>query len=312
MNSGITFPAIRARPQLKRITVHLLPQPLLLLGTSTVHLAAPEQLAPSIMTSTGHSGPSSKPVTVEDMIGWLGEQALHSGQFGFSTVWRPQEICDLASRRHVPVSSSVAPISGEIDINTALAHAIIDWHRDKYLLNVLNRNKGLLDETTKVVHERLLRAGMREEDLQKLIGQNIGIRTKVAKLQELQTQRSQPHAEERFDVWLRMEDKIGMKKVKVFLPRRGTFPHFLAVFRDIWLAPQSLNREFGRDCNFGAGAWIYRLVNKQSQIVAGTPRVKLVDEYDYREMVKQITKEGTETPTAIIWHVSGWLDRVLL
>lgn len=264
------------------------------------------------MSSAQKSEPSGKPANVEDMIGWLGEQALHTGQFGFSTTWRPQEICAMAAKRYVPEPSSAAPISGEIDINTALGHAINDWQRDKYLVNAIHRNRGLVDETTKVVHERLLRAGMPEEELRKLNEQNVGLRIKVAKLQDLQTHGPQPRAEKRFEVWLMIEEKAAMKKVKVFVPRRGTFAHFLAVFRDIWLASPSPDVELEREYNFGGGAWIYRLVNKRSQIVAGTPRVKLIDEFDYREMIKQITKEGTKTPTAIFWHVSGWLGRVLL
>jgi len=260
------------------------------------------------MASTQRPDPSAKPVTVDDMIGWLGEQALHTGQFGVPTAWRPQDICDIASKRYIPESSAAAPISSEIDINTALNLAITDWHRDKYLANVLHKNKGLMDDTIKAVHERLLRAGMQELDLQKLIEQNVGIRTKITKLKELQTGRLQSRAEGRFDVWLMTQDIAGMKKAKVFLPRRGTFSHFLAVFGDIWLAerPPDVGRE--REYNFGAGAWIYRLVNKHSQIVSGTPRVKLVDAFDYREMVKEITREGTETPTAIFWHVSGLLE----
>lgn len=257
------------------------------------------------MASAQRPDQSAKPVTVDDMISWLGEQALHIGHFGVPTGWRPQEICDIASKRYFPESSAAAPTSGEIDNNTALGHAITDWHRDKYLASLLHKNRGLMDDTTKIVHERLRRAGMQEEDLQKLIEQNVGIRTKITKLKELQTGRLQSRAEERFDVWLMTQDIAGMKKRKVFLSRRGTFSHFLAVFRDIWLAerPPDVGRE--REYNFGAGAWIYRLVNKHSQIVSGTPRVKLLDEFDYREMVKQITREGTETPTAIFWHVSG-------
>jgi hypothetical protein len=260
------------------------------------------------MSPTRNPEPSPKLATVEDMIGWLGEQALHTGHFGVPTAWCPQHICDMASRRYVPEYSAAAPISDEIDINTALGHAITDWHRDKYLLNVIHKNRGLMDDVTKVVHESLLVAGMRDEDLQKLIEQNVGIRAKIAKiakLMELQTRRSQPRVEKRFDVWLMVEEVAATKKVKVYLPRRGTFAHFLAVFRDIWLAEWYPDVGLEREKKLGAGAWIYRLVNTQSQIVSGTPRVKLVDEYDYREMVKQITKEGTETPTAIFWHVSG-------
>ena len=256
--------------------------------------------------------PSSEPATVEDIIGWLEEQALHSGEFGFSTTWCPGEILAIASRRNVPKSSAAAPISDEIDMHTALGHAVTDGKRHKYLASMIQKNRGMLGETTKVVHERLLMAGMPEKELQKLDEQKVGLRTKIAMLQGLQNQRWKPGTGERFAVWLMTEEKIAMKKVKVFLPRRGNFAHFLAVLQDIWLATPFPDAELGQGFNFGTGAWIYRLVNKHSQIVAGTPRVKLVDEFDYRDMVKQITKDGTETPTAVFWHVSRCLGVVLV
>lgn len=266
---------------------------------------------PSIMSSTQHPEPTPKPATVEDMIGWLGEQALHTGQFG-ATTWCPEAICNIASRGCISNPAASAPISEEIDINTALGHAITDWYRGRYLAIVIHKNRGLMAETERVVHEKLLKAGMREAELQKLVDQNVGIRMKISKLRELQTYGVQPRAEERFDVWLMTEENGAMKKVKVFLPRRGTFGHFLAVFRDIWLAQQFPDVDLGRDFNFGAGAWIYRLVNKHSQIVSGTPRVKLMNEFDYRETVKQMTREGTDTPTAIFWHVSVGLRYAIM
>jgi len=250
---------------------------------------------------------SSRPATVDDMIGWLTEQAFHSGQIGFCTAWRPQEISAVASARtspHSSHSSSSTPISDEIDISTALGHAIGDWHRDQYLANVVRTSKAMLKETEEVVHERLIRAGMQEQEFANLIQQKVGLRTKIARLHELQTQHLQPRAGELFVVWLIKEEDAVKEKVKVFLPKRGSFTHFLAVLRDIWLARVYPNVELDRTLGFGAGAWTYQLVNKQSQVVAGAPRVKLVEESDYREMVRQITKKGSDTPSAVFWHVS--------
>ncbi|KAI9872119.1 MAG: hypothetical protein M1830_002049 [Pleopsidium flavum] len=250
---------------------------------------------------------SIRPATVDDMIGWLTEQAFHSGQIGFSNTWRPQNISALSSARpspHPSSSSSSIALSDEIDITTALGHAIGDWHRDQYLANVVRANMAMLKETEEVVHERLRRAGMQEKDFENLVQQKAGLRTKIARLHELPTRHLQPRAGELFVVWLIKEEDKVKEKVKVYLPKRGSFGHFLAIFRDIWLAKPYPNVELERTLDFGAGAWTYQLVNKQSQVLASASRVKLVEESDYRDMVRQITKKGSETPSAVFWHES--------
>ncbi len=294
MNFVTSLPVIHPRPQA-------------FLQTNTPFPSQPHNIIPKAMAPPEQHKLSSRPATVDDMIGWLTEQAFHSGQIGFCTAWRPQEISAVASARtspHSSHSSSSTPISDEIDISTALGHAIGDWHRDQYLANVVRTSKAMLKETEEVVHERLIRAGMQEQEFANLIQQKVGLRTKIARLHELQTQHLQPRAGELFVVWLIKEEDAVKEKVKVFLPKRGSFTHFLAVLRDIWLARVYPNVELDRTLGFGAGAWTYQLVNKQSQVVAGAPRVKLVEESDYREMVRQITKKGSDTPSAVFWHVS--------
>ena len=275
-----------------------------------VHPVEPLDLKLDPMITTQPPRLSTKPATVTDMIGWLAEQALHTGQMAYSTSWCPQEICTSTSGMFLSQTSFGTPISGEIDIDTALGHAINDWYRGQYLARVVRENGRLIEETTRVVHARLLAAGLQEGDLEMLTKCDIGLRIKIAKLQELYTQRFQPPAEQMFSVWLIKEEGTTLEKVKVFLPKRGTFAHFLAVFRDVWLARAYPTIELERKFRFGTGAWIYRLLDTQSQIDASIPQVRLVDAFGYRTMVKRAMKRDTELPAVVFWHVSSHPEEV--
>lgn len=256
------------------------------------------------MTTAQEQKLSSRPATVDDMIGWLTEQAFHSGQTGFTAICDPRDINTLAFVRpssHLPCLAT--PLSAEVDISTALGHAIGDWHRDQYLTNVVRANKTMLRETEEAVHGRLRRAGMQAQEFEMIKQQKLGLRGKIARLHELETQHLRPRSGDIFVIWLIKEEDALKEKVKVILPKKGSYTHFLAVLRDVWLAKVDPDVQLEQSLGFGAGAWTYQLINKQLQVVAAAPRVKLLDEIGYREMIKQITRKGSVTPSAVFWHV---------
>ncbi len=128
---------------------------------------------------------NSKPATVDDVIGWLTEQTLHTGNFRLSTVSLPEQIRALASAGNRHPTTSALPISCEIDVATALSHATADWNRGRYLAKKLQDNQRIFPEATQMVHKWLIAAGLPEQELERMIKQKLGLRLKIVKLQEL-------------------------------------------------------------------------------------------------------------------------------
>ena len=238
-------------------------------------------------------------LTPKDVIGWCQDQQSSLGQIGFSTVWRPDTINGLVSFETTFSTSpaDLTPVSSSLDVHTAMEDQLAGWQqREDATRMIRTKTRDILNETKQILPGKLLAAGMSQEEIEELVAKNTGVRDMVVALYNQQHPKSKsiPTVMLRVAVADRGAGKDRMQDVH--LPIRGSLSDIEAILHDI-----STTVLDGNAGNLGHGVWQYQLVDTKKRPQA--TRVPLLTDSDYNDMMREITKKNSGTPSAILTQV---------
>ena len=242
--------------------------------------------------------PSEGPETYtpNDIISMIEEQLLSVGEIGFGFTWKAE--LAISFDPSLPGLDTLATLDEDVDcLSSAIDEGIATWNRAVEISHIMQDNIHLVDQTVVVVHERLLEAGMSQQDMNELIADKVGLRDMIAALYQLQ--HPKPEEPEEIAAWVFAENH--MQKLVRF-PVDGTFSDMTTILHDVLTTMPDTHSRVD-----APSQWLYVALNGRGRVKNGTPRLPLLSDLDYREMTR--CKRGRKPSVAIIKVRSEMLER---
>lgn len=244
--------------------------------------------------------------TAENFIEWMQDHAFNLGLIGFSS--EPPSFDEIMHKVHVGGLEQ-----GELDN----AYQFDDWAAlalEKMEANSVRReerlkimgdrkNKELLAEAENIVDDRLLTAGMTQQNIDNHSSQKDALWEKIIELYKLE----HPVVELTggVDAYVYL-DPMYARKIKIYLPLTTSFSEFHDLLKGFCLS-HGVIREPSRngvEDEESKNLWKYNLITKNERKPLKTASVKLVTDQDYQTMIQEVTKEDACLAFAMIYEVS--------
>ncbi|MCJ1439317.1 hypothetical protein MMC27_008709 [Xylographa pallens] len=239
--------------------------------------------------------------TPEDVIGWLQEEAFNNGMIKYSAVFQPERITeltylDLESGPTEPCRQSIV-----VDVMKT-RHA--EWEHEQRIHKKIKEHSDVVKKAETILEQRLLAAGMSEKDLGHLKSKRGSARLKVAELYKLQ--HLPVEGPRRVKAQLLRQTETGTDLRDAYLSADDTLDDLKPVLNSLSATMSSRGEHIP---NKGTGPWMYQLVEigsrRLSKTTAGQyPKVPLLVDADYRDMIREISRKGTKTPSATLYQVT--------
>ncbi|MCJ1386579.1 hypothetical protein MMC17_009705 [Xylographa soralifera] len=242
--------------------------------------------------------------TPEDVIGWLQEEAFNSGMIEFSAVFQPEKITELT---YLDLESGPADAYRQYTVVDGMKAGHAGWEREQLIHKKMKEHGDVVKKAEAIIEQRLLAAGMSEKDLSHLKSKRGSARLKVAELYKLQN----PPVEgpKRVKVQLLRQTETGTDLRDAYLSVEDCLDDLKPILNSLSATMSSRGEHIP---NLGTGPWMYQLVEMGSRRVSRTtagqyPKVPLLADADYRDMIQEITRKGTKTPSATLYQESTLL-----
>ncbi|MCJ1395517.1 hypothetical protein MMC18_008403 [Xylographa bjoerkii] len=242
--------------------------------------------------------------TPEDVIGWLQEEAFNSGMIQFSVVYQPDKITSLT---YLDLESTSTAIYRQDTVVDGMMAGHAEWEHEQWIHKMMKEHGDVVKKAEAIIEERLLAAGMSEKDLNHLKSKRGAARVKVAELYKLEN----PPVEgpKRVKVQLLRQTETGTELRDAHLSVDDCLDDLKPILNSL-SATMSSRGELVP--NMGTGPWMYQLVEKGSRRVSKTvagqyPKVPLLADVDYRDMIREMIRKGTKTPSATLYQESTML-----
>ncbi|MCJ1400933.1 hypothetical protein MMC11_004144 [Xylographa trunciseda] len=242
--------------------------------------------------------------TPEEVIGWLQEEAFNSGMIGFSAVFQPENITRLT---YFDLESQPAASSRQYTVVGRMKAEHAEWEREQWIHKKLREHADVVKKAEAIIEQRLLAAGMSEKDLNRLNSKRGSAGLKVAELYKLHN----PPVEgpKRVKVQLLRQTETGTDLRDAYLSVDDSLDDLKPILNSL---SSTMSNRGEHIPNIATGPWMYQLVEKGSRQVSRTktgkyPKVRLLEDVDYRDMIREMTRKGTKTPSATLYQESTML-----
>ncbi|MCJ1291719.1 hypothetical protein MMC34_003264 [Xylographa carneopallida] len=242
--------------------------------------------------------------TPEDVIGWLQEEAFNSGMIEFSAVYQPDNVTELT---YCELESSPAETHRQYTVIDAMKAGHTKWEHEQRIHQKMKEHSEVVKNAEAIIEQRLLAAGMSEKDLNHLRSKRGSARLKVAELYKLQN--PPVKGPKRVKIQLLRQTETGTDLRDAYLSVDDSLDDLKPILNSL-SATMSCRGE--HIPNLGTGPWLYQLVEVGSRRVSRTiagqyPKVPLLADADYRDMIREITRKETKTPSATLYQESTLL-----
>ncbi|MCJ1282302.1 hypothetical protein MMC26_001625 [Xylographa opegraphella] len=242
--------------------------------------------------------------TPEDVIGWLQEEAFNSGMIGFTAVYQPEKITKLT---YLDLEPRPAGTRWQLTVINAMKVGHTGWEREQWICKKMKEHSDVVIEAETIIEQRLLAAGMSEQDLSHLKSKRGSARLKIAELYKLQN--PPVKGPKRVKVQLLRQTETGTELRDAYLSVDDSLDDLKPILNSLSATMSSRGEHIP---NMGTGPWLYQLVEIGSRRVSRTttgqyPKVQLSADADYREMIREMTRKGTKTPAATLYQESTML-----
>ena len=246
--------------------------------------------------------------TPEDVIGWLQEEAFNSGMIEFSAVYQPDNVTELT---YCELESSPAETHRQYTVIDAMKAGHTKWEHEQRIHQKMKEHSEVVKNAEAIIEQRLLAAGMSEKDLNHLRSKRGSARLKVAELYKLQN--PPVKGPKRVKIQLLRQTETGTDLRDAYLSVDDSLDDLKPILNSL-SATMSCRGE--HIPNLGTGPWLYQLVEVGSRRVSRTiagqyPKVPLLADADYRDMIREITRKETKTPSATLYQVTSALCKAI-
>ena len=238
--------------------------------------------------------------TPEDVIGWLQEEAFNNGMIKYSAVFQPEKITELT---YFDLKSRSTEPCRQYTVVDGMKAGHAEWEHEQRIHKKMKEHSDVVKKAEAIIEQRLLGAGMSEKDLGQLKSNRGSARLKVAELYKLEN----PPVEgpRRVKVQLLRQTETGTDLRDAYLSVDDSLDDLKPILNSLSATMSSRGEHVP---NVGTGYWMYQLVEIGSRRVSKTtagqyPKVPLLVDADYRDMIRQITRKGTKTPSATLYQV---------
>ena len=243
--------------------------------------------------------------TPEEVIGWLQEEAFNSGMIEFSPDFQPENIARLT---YLDLESVPTETYGQYTVVDGMKAGHAQWEREQWIRKTMKEHSDVVKRAEAIIEQKLLVAGMYEKDLDKLKSKRRSALLKVTELYKLQNPKVE--GPKRVKVQILRQTETGTDLRDAYLSMEDTLDDIKPILNSL-SATMSARGEY--IANQGTGPWMYQLVEEGSRRLSRTltgqyPRMPLLTDVDYREMMREMTKKGTKTPSATLYQVTGILS----
>ena len=238
--------------------------------------------------------------TPEDVIGWLQEEAFNSGMIGFSAVFQPERITELT---YLDLESEPTEPCRQYTVVDGMRAGHAAWEHEQRIHRKMKEHGDVVKKAEAIIEERLLAAGMNEKDLSNLKSKRGSAHLKVAELYKLQY--PPVKGPKRVKVQLLRQTETGTDLRDAYLSVDDSLDDLKPILNSLSATMSSRGEHIP---NVGTGPWLYQLVEigsrRVSRTIAGQyPKVPLLADADYRDMIRELTRKGTKTPSATLYQV---------
>lgn len=244
-----------------------------------------------------------KPPTPDEVMEWVEEQAFKSRLIKWRTYIPPEEVV-----KDISMNLDWTETYRERTVGDVMTERVQEYEREQWIIQKMRKHGDIVKQTEAMVEQKLLTAGMSVQELKQLKSKKASLRVKVAELHKLQ--HPAPKEPQRVKVSLLWQTETDTKIRDYYLSAEETLDSLKPTLSR---SCATVNAQGEHVPNRGTGPWMYQLTEKSAKGVPGTggshaaehPRVALLQEIDYRELMRTMTKKGSTTPSAVIFQVCG-------
>ncbi|MCJ1478170.1 hypothetical protein MMC13_006846 [Lambiella insularis] len=232
----------------------------------------------------------------DEIIEWMEDQAVKAGMIKWRNYFSIED-----SVSDIYLNPNFVQTYREYTVVDGMNEAVREYENEQWIIQKMRKHGDVVKKTETVVEEKLLAAGMNQQQLKQLRSKKASLLVKVAELYKLQNPPSKEP--QRVKVSLLWQTETATEMRDYYLSVEETLDNLKPTLER---SCATFNGRGERVDNKGRGPWMYQLTErgKGGSQASRHPRVALLQEVDYREFMRKMTKKGSSTPSAIIFQES--------
>ena len=235
----------------------------------------------------------ARALTPEEVIEFCLELCREAGAIGFDEGWGPEHTVELISINpdFLNLSPAKQALRSTINIFDVIAENTMRLEREKSIERLLQNNLPVVRKALAIVNQKLLAAGWSRGTLDD--NKKVRLLCKVRILHDLEHPKPKPA--ERAQLYLRRHGQQKMQKIQ--LPMKAPFWEIRDILHDL----SCVVGLKGDPVHHGHGTWMYKFLTKDGIALDSCQQLSV--DADYQDLVKQVTKSDSATPSAVLYQV---------